>query len=412
MPAPQPEPKQWDIFCQVIDNFGDIGVCWRLACNLAQRGQQVRLWVDDPSALQWMAPHAQIDAVDLSQPVQVRTWTVNAPRIGADIPGDVVIEAFGCSINPAWVISRNTINSIAARAGNTTSNHDFSIKDTSSNEHSLTWINLEYLSAEGYAARNHGLPSPVMEGPATGLTKWFFYPGFTAGTGGLLREADITLPNALPLTTDSTQRVSLFCYESPALPQLLQQLGQGPHKTQLQVTHGRAGAAVLKTLQALKTPISNRQFSKEIPLKSPFDLLNQLSNSEHLHINFLQPMPQPSYDALLRSCHLNVVRGEDSLVRALWAGQAFVWHIYPQGDGAHAAKLDAFLDWLQAPADLRLFHHVWNGLSHQPLPAIASAAWAGLAQRARARLLLQKDLTSQLMAFCVLHHCNQNRGNT
>jgi hypothetical protein len=49
-------PLQWDVFCRVIDNFGDIGVCWRLATQLAGQGQRVRLWVDDASALAWMAP--------------------------------------------------------------------------------------------------------------------------------------------------------------------------------------------------------------------------------------------------------------------------------------------------------------------------------------------------------------------
>jgi uncharacterized repeat protein (TIGR03837 family) len=403
MPAPQPEPKQWDIFCQVIDNFGDIGVCWRLACNLAQRGQRVRLWVDDPSVLRWMAPHVQVDAAEPHHPVQVRTWTAEVPHIGVDMPGDVVIEAFGCTIDPAWVMSRSTINSIAARAVNTASNHDFASKKVLSNEHALTWVNLEYLSAEGYAARNHGLPSPVMAGPATGMTKWFFYPGFTVGTGGLLREEGIALPDALPLAVDNTQRVSLFCYESPALPQLLQQLIQGPHNTQLQVTHGRVSSAVQTALQTLKKPVSSNQFNNEIPLQGTLNLLNQLSNLERLEINFLTLMPQSSYDALLRSCHLNVVRGEDSLVRALWAGQAFVWHIYPQDDGAHAAKLDAFLDWLQAPADLRLFHYVWNGLSQQPLPLMDWATWAQVTQQARARLVLQDNLAKQLIVWCASH---------
>ena len=49
-------PLYWDIFCQVIDNHGDIGVCWRLASQLADHGHAVRLWVDDASALEWMAP--------------------------------------------------------------------------------------------------------------------------------------------------------------------------------------------------------------------------------------------------------------------------------------------------------------------------------------------------------------------
>ena len=48
--------KLWDIFCQVIDNYGDIGVGWRLATNLAARGQRVRLWLDNSSVLRWLAP--------------------------------------------------------------------------------------------------------------------------------------------------------------------------------------------------------------------------------------------------------------------------------------------------------------------------------------------------------------------
>ena len=65
---------------------------------------------------------------------------------------------------------------------------------------------------------------------------------------------------------------------------------------------------------------------------------------------------------MLWACYLNFVRGEDSLVRALWAGQPFIWHIYPQDDNAHHAKLEAFLDWLQAPESLRKAHRVWNGM--------------------------------------------------
>ena len=55
MEAPAPAPLaparpslSWDIFCTVVDNYGDIGVCWRLARQLAaEHGFAVRLWVDD-----------------------------------------------------------------------------------------------------------------------------------------------------------------------------------------------------------------------------------------------------------------------------------------------------------------------------------------------------------------------------
>jgi hypothetical protein len=39
-----------------------------------------------------------------------------------------------------------------------------------------------------------------------------------------------------------------------------------------------------------------------------------------------------------------LVRGEDSFVRAQFAGKPFIWDIYPQDIDAHLKKLDAFLD--------------------------------------------------------------------
>src|SRR3954449_10776972 len=72
----------WDIFCRVIDNHGDIGVCWRLAAELGARGEQVRLRIDGASALSWLAPQG-------ARGVEVLQW---AAQPG---PGDVVIEAFG-----------------------------------------------------------------------------------------------------------------------------------------------------------------------------------------------------------------------------------------------------------------------------------------------------------------------------
>ncbi len=366
----------WDIFCKVIDNFGDIGVSWRLACQLAQRGQQVRLWVDDASALAWMAPQGQPG-------VQVRLWANGAPHIGEDAPGDVVIEAFGCTIDPAWVASAQTHSQPAPR-----------------------WINLEYLSAEPFVERNHGLASPVLSGPAAGLTKWFFYPGFTNQTGGLLREVDWQERQALTdpqpwltqqgLTASPSAPldhiVSLFCYEPSALAGYLHHAAQGPQRTQLLVTAGRASAAVRNVLQ------SDLRYEKGINCNQSFD--SSLLVSTYLSIHYLPSYPQSDYDHLLHSCDLNFVRGEDSLVRALWAGKPFIWHIYPQDDGAHAGKLKAFLDWLDAPDSLRQFHYIWNGLSNTALPAVDLVLWRHTVLKARAKLHQQTDLVTQLMTFC------------
>lgn len=336
----------WDIFCRVIDNHGDIGVCWRLARDLATRAESVRLWIDDPSAVAWMAPGAQAG-------VQVGSWN---DASAFPPPGDVVIEAFGCEL-PDGVI--------AAMA---------------SRPQPPRWINLEYLTAEAYAERSHRLPSPVLSGPGTGLVKHFFYPGFTAGTGGLLREPDLLQRQArfdraawlrtIGVPSSGDRLASLFCYEPAALPALLQQLDSGAQPTRLLVTAGRATAAV----KACAAPASM------------------------LSLSFLPLLPQAEYDHLLWACDFNFVRGEDSLVRALWAGRPFAWQIYPQHDGAHHTKLLALLDWLEAPASVRDFHMAWNGIRPN-LPSLDLPASRACVQAARGRVLAQDDLVTQLLRF-------------
>jgi len=368
MPCETPTPKlHWDIFCRVIDNFGDLGVCWRLACNLARRGQMVRLWADDVSALAWMAPHSVPG-------VEVRTWNAPIDMTGIS-PGEVLVEAFGCKIDAEFIAEY--------------------AKSLMRNGQKCAWINLEYLSAEDFAARCHGLPSPVMSGPGRGLTKHFFYPGFTQDTGGLLREPDLTTRQArfdrqswltgLGVPCGGARLVSLFCYEPAGLSGLLDTLANDTQPSFLLVTPGRASAAV-------------RAAVSEIVSRSP--LWNKRAALSIFH---LPQLSQTDFDHLLWACDVNFVRGEDSLVRALWAGKPFVWHIYPQHDAAHEIKLEAFLDWLQAPATLRGFHRRWNGLE-LPDPGLPDAPftpenWQDCATQAKANLLRQEDLSTRLLNF-------------
>lgn len=362
---PTPRTTSWDIFCQVIDNHGDLGVCWRLANQLHMAGQRVRLWVDDASALIWMAPDHAHSGID------VFAWSDAKPKTIAPLSvGDVWIEAFGCQIPEAFVA------------------HGVATKTTAP-----LWINLEYLSAEDWVPRMHGLPSPIMSGPALGWNKYFVFPGFTPETGGLLRETDLLQRQAHFNRTAARQRlapnlsaeaclISLFCYEPAALPELLTSLAGTHHH--ILVTPGRPLAAV----QAALTQLSAKPLWRALPYTD-----------------------QAGFDELLWACDLNFVRGEDSLVRALWAGQAFVWQIYPQDDQAHHAKLEAFLDWLQAPNSLRRFHRVWNGLDTAPLPTLDTdtlADWTRCAQAARSRLLAQTDLLGHLFELATPPHRPDN----
>lgn len=340
----------WDLFCRVIDNHGDLGVCARLARDLAGRGQTVRLWVvDAPQALAWMVPKWPSGCSVHRWPSD--TWPCE------DRIGDVVVEAFGCEL-PLVVQARLA-------------------------ERPPCWLNLEYLSAEAYTLRSHLLPSPVMQGPAKGLVKTFWYPGFEPGSGGLLREPDFLDRQAthdpssflrdLGVTPASGERVvSLFCYPHAPLVSLAQGLGRAP--TLLLICGG---------------------------LPPPFSTMG------HLRTQVLPWLAQDSYDQLLWSCDLNVVRGEDSFVRAQWAGRPMMWHIYAQDDGAHAAKLAAFLGLYLAncpdalaPA-LRGNWEAWNGLA--PTKTLEEDV-DGLFEPAPARLwreqlLAQPDLATQLLQW-------------
>ena len=346
-------PRLWDLFCRVIDHHGDLGVAWRLCADLASRGEAVRLWVDDASALAWMAPGG-LDGVEIVG------WADPAPDLE---PGEVVVETFGCNPPPRFVAR------MAARRP------------------ALAWIDLEYLSAEAYVERSHGLPSPVTLPDGATLARRFFYPGFTPRTGGLLREPGLLarhagLDGAAWLAAHGIapgpgeRVVSLFCYANPALPALLELLSARP--TLLVVTPGPAADQVRKAL-------------------GPGMRLADLRAC------CLPWLTQAGYDSLLRSCALNFVRGEDSFVRAQWAGRPFVWQAYAQHDGAHRAKLLAFLDRLLAGADqevaqpLQALMLAWNGFA--PLPAVlpSQVPWQMHCEAWRDGLATQPDLTTQLL---------------
>ena len=232
-PPSRTQPRGCDIFCAVIDNFGDIGVCWRLACGLADRGWSVRLWCDDASALAWMAPggHGGVQVLAWGQPLDL-----SAANLAA-CPCSLLIEAFGCEPAPTFLAA-----CVAAEQAT---------------GHRPVWLNLDYLSAEAYVERSHTLPSLVRSGPAAGWTRFFFYPGFTEGTGGLLREQNLALAQATfdrtawlasqGLPTTDEKRITLFCYEPAALATLLQQLvkhGWHGKPVRLLVTAGRASRRV------------------------------------------------------------------------------------------------------------------------------------------------------------------------
>lgn len=303
---------KWDIFCSVVDNYGDIGLTWRLARQLvAEQGVAVRLWVDEIAAFARLCPAADVQVErQMQQGVEVCRWGTDWQPTE---PADVVIEAFACELPPAYV------EAMAARL------------------RKVLWLNLEYLSAEDWVAGCHGLPSLQ----SNGLQKYFFFPGFTVGSGGLLRERDL-LARRQAFQADAAARekflvglgvqpvadarlISLFAYENRALASWLDALASDARITQLLVPEGR----ILGDLQAW--------------LGCSTLMVGETRQRGRLQIHVLPFVEQVQYDRLLWCCDFNAVRGEDSFVRAQWAGRPFLWHIYQQQEGAHWDKLEAFL---------------------------------------------------------------------
>jgi uncharacterized repeat protein (TIGR03837 family) len=357
----------WDIFCSVVDNFGDIGVTWRLARQLAdEHGVPVRLWVDDLAAFQCIRP--EIDPARDTQHlagVEIRRWS--QPLADAE-PGEVVIEALACNL-PDEFIQR-----MAAR------------------QPAPVWLNLEYLSAEDWVAGMHGLPSPH---PRLPLNKHFFMPGYTHDTGGLTRERWLTAErNALQakvVPADALQ-VSLFSYENAALPGLLQAWAAGDRPVEVRVPVGKA------------LPVITAWFGEATGLPG------MTWQRDALTLHVLPMLDQDSYDRLLWESDLNFVRGEDSCLRAQFAARPMVWQAYVQEEDAHFAKLDALLALYCADMDAplaeltRTFWQAWNRQSEMGLlwPQWRAALPALRAHACNwdTQLSEQNDLATNLLTFC------------
>jgi uncharacterized repeat protein (TIGR03837 family) len=372
----------WDIFCHIVDNYGDAGVCWRLARQLAaEYDADVRIWVDDLTTFNLVSGGACLDVSAelprLVDGVWLHLWSTPWPA--NVLPADVVLETFACEL-PADYVGAMAVRELPS-----------------------LWLNLEYLSAEEWVSACHGLPSLQ----ANSLQKFFFFPGFNIATGGLLREAGLLqrrrefqrsasaramfLESIAVSAVPGARLVSLFCYENPALSSWLNAMSAGDLTYHILVPEGRVVPGVCAWLgqDAFKFARVYRQ--------------------GNVAIQFIPFLSQCDYDRLLWNCDFNVVRGEDSFVRAQWAGRPFLWHIYPQQDNTHLIKLDAFLSSYTAglgvdeKATLVARWTAWN--SGQITPSGGGKLFAGGVQMAGhaedwcTSLESQKNLAQSLVDF-------------
>jgi len=312
---------RWDIFCQIVDNYGDAGVCWRLARALSRLSSssvnnvecddsRIRLFCDDLNVLNVIA-HGDAVGHGASLGIEVLPWSAaESPAILASV-GDVVIEAFACHLPKPY------IEAMVQKTSQKTSPKP------------PIWINLEYLTAEAWADDMHLMPSPQNNG----LNKYFYFPGFTPKTGGvLLGDWDEVTSNSLNISKSlssafescrpKSKRISVFHYKQAPLDAWLDSVNQAA------LAHGEMVDVFLCADQNVSAAT-----------QTSFSLADSAVKLIQLHF-----IPQEDYDYLLSVCDINLVRGEDSFVRAQWASKPFIWDIYPQSDLAHEVKLNAFLE--------------------------------------------------------------------
>jgi len=307
--------------------------------------------------------------------IEVRRWFTPFPAVE---PADVVVETFGCELPASYV------EAMASRA------------------RPPVWINLEYLSAEPWVGGCHGLPSPH---PRLPLTKYFFFPGFVRGTGGVLIEkglagrrlafqsdadgvARFLASLGMPPRAQGEQLVSLFCYPQAPVAALLDAWAAGGRPVRALAFSGTAAADVLAARGLAEGGRIGALTAQVLPFLS-----------------------QDDYDRVLWSCDWNFVRGEDSFVRAQLAARPLVWQAYPQAGDAHRLKVEAFLArYLEYAgpgigANLTTLWVAWNGFAAAEGLAAAWSACSGPEYLESARRWGQGvagpgDLAGNLAKFC------------
>ncbi|WP_300620902.1 elongation factor P maturation arginine rhamnosyltransferase EarP [uncultured Fusobacterium sp.] len=308
------ELKTLDIFCEIIDNYGDIGVVYRTAKELQKIFPKSKI----RAFLNKLDEFKKINSQVLDLPSQnidgIEYITFDYLRDNANelLTAQVIIEAFGCQIPEEYM-------EIAY-------------------DNSELLINLEYLSAEDWIEDFHLQSSPLGRGK---LKKVFFMPGFTEKSGGVIADSNYleriqrVLENKefyekkyLSDIEDRENKIvgTLFSYEKNFTP-LLEDLK-------------KLDKDVVILAMGEKTQDSLRKILKNFSIE---DFRNSLKYGK-IEIRFLNFLNQEEYEELINIVDFNFVRGEDSFIRAVLTGKPYMWHIYCQEEYAHMDKIEGFLD--------------------------------------------------------------------
>jgi len=355
------------IVCEVLDNFGDAGISWRLACQLADEWHaDITIAIDQASLLSLWRDKREARALPGITIIEL------PDLVPDDARPDLVIAMLGASIPPAL---RHYIL-----------------------RHDVRWIRYEYLTAEGWIEDFH-LRSSVK--PDDGAIEWFYYPGYTPDSGGLLRERCL-LKELEPFTANT--------------PDSIEHKQQWLRQHELHSPEGYFRVCLF----GYPEPATRRFVDVLLDQRRPVCLFISESLAKSLALDTtdsrlrIHPwLDQPEFDRLLASCDLNIVRGEDSWLRAQWTGQPMLWQPYRQSGAGHLKKLEGFLDRLLIETDTAAagaIRQTMLALNTDDDPAPALAVWFEHLDQIRSihrdwqrRLAAQNSLSDRLLDFCRDH---------
>lgn len=331
------------VLCKVVDNFGDIGVVYRLCRALTNIDPQIqiRLVVSDLVSFSKLA-----EKVDPKKSVQefhgwkVFDWNNDAvcrEEFENDIP-QIILECFQCG-RPDW------LEDILFAP-------DFEKKGIT-----VQIVNIEYLTAESWADDFHLLKSGTR---SSCVKKINFMPGFTEKTAGLIQD------NAfMSYLKDSGQRmITLKQYVKDHFK----------HYLYYSIVKNELMNSSYKILvfsypknfdffyEAVDEFAANKHVEVYVANGAGYKSFRENKGyyrKKNFNVTILPYLNQQEWDAFLCNMDFLMIRGEDSFSRAVLSGIPFIWNIYPQDEEYHLVKLKAFLDRLDI-SDVNEFSYLYN----------------------------------------------------
>lgn len=279
-----------DIFCQVIDNYGDVGVAYRLAREFKRvyPNKKLRFVINQIEELNLIRKSENIEVIlykDISK---------------IENSADLIIESFGCEIPKEYM--------------------DKALKK------SKLIINLEYFSAEKWVDDFH-LQESFLGG---NLKKYFFIPGLSEKSGGIL------LDNEFLERKKKVEANKEYYLEKFEIKEKYDLIGSV-------FSYEKNFDSLIEELKKLNKKVILLILSEKTQ-KNFIKYFDNGNNYDKIKFVKLPFFTYDKYEELLALCDFNLVRGEDSFVRALLLGKPFLWHIYPQDENTHIKKLESFLE--------------------------------------------------------------------